>query len=149
MLVEIDVPSIYKNGPLPRALARCASDTRVAILALARALKLRGGLLRLSDLFRARDLQQRAHTDWLAGRKRAYSPPPGGSMHEAGRAIDIDLGAITLDLGSFWKIAAAHGFTPVIDTPDSPPCRGLALRSSRQFARSGFVSQNARNSVEA
>jgi hypothetical protein len=119
MLVDIVIPSIYKNGPLPRALARCASDTRVAILAVARALNLRGGNLRLSDLFRGRDLQQRAHTDWLAGRKRAYSPPPGASMHEAGRAMDIDLGAIGVDLGSFWTIAAAHGFTPVIDTPDS------------------------------
>ena len=69
MLVDIEIPSIYNQGPLPHALARCAPDTRIAILALAQALENRSGRLRLSDLFRARDQQEKAHQDWLAGRK--------------------------------------------------------------------------------
>jgi len=119
MLVEIEVPSIYQNGPLPRGLARSAPDTKVAILSLVQAVQVRGQRLRLSDLFRSRELQMRSHLDWITGRKRAFSPAPGGSMHEAGRAMDIDLGAIGMPLVAFWKLAAEQGFVPVIETPDS------------------------------
>jgi len=48
----------------------------------------------------------------------AYSPPPGGSMHEAGRAMDIDLTSIGVPLGKFWEIAEARGFSPIIDSPN-------------------------------
>lgn len=118
MLVDISIASVYNNGPLPHGLARCAPDTRVAILALSQALQNRSRTLRLSDLFRSHDLQQHAHEDWVTGRKKAYSPPAGGSMHEAGRAIDIDLKAIGMPLAEFWTLAARFGFTPIISKPN-------------------------------
>jgi hypothetical protein len=119
MLVDIEIASIYDHGPLPRGLARCAPDTRVAIFSLAHAMNNRGRKLRVSDLFRSREYQREAHNQWLMGRKRAYSPPPGGSLHEAGRAMDIDLGATGMPLADFWKMAAEFGFTPAIDVPDA------------------------------
>jgi hypothetical protein len=49
-----------------------------------------GHELRLSDLFRSREMQQQAYLEYKEGRKRAFVAPPGGSMHGAGRAIDIN-----------------------------------------------------------
>ena len=40
-------------------------------------------------------------------------------MHEAGRAIDLDLNSIGVSLKQFWEITAKHGFTPTIDKPDT------------------------------
>ena len=53
-----------------------------------------GNNLRLSDLFRTYEMQRQVNLDYVEGRKHAYSPPPGGSMHEAGRAMDIDLSSM-------------------------------------------------------
>ena len=117
-LVPIDIPSIY-HGPLPKRLAQCTPDTKAAILAVAADLATLGFGLRLSDLFRSHDAQQQAHLDFVQGRKKAFSPPAGGSMHEAGRAMDIDLSSIGVPLAKFWEIAAAHGFFPIIDKPES------------------------------
>jgi hypothetical protein len=118
-LVPIVIPSIYNgNGPLPAHLAQCTPDTAAAILAVAADLTVLGFELRLSDLFRSRDAQQQAHEDFVQKRKTAFSPPAGQSMHEAGRAIDIDLSSIGVPLAQFWEIAAARGFTPIIDAPD-------------------------------
>ena len=38
-------------------------------------------------------------------------------MHEAGRAMDIDLSSMGIPLGQFWEMAKAHGFFPIIDQP--------------------------------
>ncbi len=62
-------------------------------------------------------MQQAAHEDYVSGRKTAYSPPPGSSMHEAGRAMDIDLSSMGVPLARFWEIARARGFFPIIDAP--------------------------------
>jgi hypothetical protein len=117
-LIPIDIASIY-HGPLPKRLALCTPDTKAAILAVAADLNALGFGLRLSDLFRSHDAQQQAHLDFVQGRKKAFSPPAGGSMHEAGRAMDIDLSSIGVPLAKFWEIAAARGFTPIIDKPES------------------------------
>jgi hypothetical protein len=117
-LVPIDIASIY-HGPLPKQLALCTPDTKVAILAVAADLTALGFGLRLSDLFRSHDAQQQAHLDFVQGRKKAFSPPAGGSMHEAGRAMDIDLSSIGVPLAKFWEIAGARGFTPIIDKPEA------------------------------
>lgn len=116
-LVPINVASIY-NGPLPSRMAKCTPDTAAAIQAVVNDLRGLGHELRLSDLFRSRDMQLEANLDYTAGRKTAFSPPPGGSMHEAGRAMDIDLGSMGVPLSQFWEIAKAHGFSPIIDSPD-------------------------------
>ena len=54
-------------------------------------LQAQGGKLELSDLFRSYDMQLQAHLDYTSGKKKAFSPPPGSSMHESGRAFDVDL----------------------------------------------------------
>jgi hypothetical protein len=117
-LVPIVVPSIYNNQSLPSRMAKCAPDTAASIQAILEDLRHLGNDLRLSDLFRSYDMQRQAYLDFKEGRKKAYSPPPGGSMHEAGRAMDIDLSSIGVPLSQFWEIAKAHGFSPIIDSPN-------------------------------
>jgi zinc D-Ala-D-Ala carboxypeptidase len=94
-LIPIDIISIYKNRmgdllPLPSRMAQCTPDTHIAIFNIASDLARKGGRLILSDLFRSHDMQAQSHQDFIAGRKKAFSPPPGGSFHEAaGRLIWI------------------------------------------------------------
>jgi hypothetical protein len=116
-LVPIQIASIY-NGPLPHRMAQCTPDTKRAIEAVARDLASLGFGIRLSDLYRSKEMQAQSHADFVQGRKKAFSPAPGGSLHEAGRAMDIDLGSIGVPLSKFWEIAKAHGFSPIIDSPD-------------------------------
>ena len=116
-LIPINIASIYQ-GPLPHRLAQCTPDTKAAIEGVARDLAAMGFGIRLSDLFRSHDMQAQSHADFVEGRKKAFSPPPGGSLHEAGRAMDIDLSSIGVPLAQFWEIAKGHGFSPIIDTPD-------------------------------
>lgn len=121
-LVPIDIISIYQNRmgdlvPLPIRMAKCTPDTHVAIFKIATDLAKKGGRLILSDLFRSHDMQAQSHQDFIAGRKKAFSPPPGGSFHEAGRAFDLDLDAIKISLADFWTIAIKHGMVPIIDKP--------------------------------
>jgi D-alanyl-D-alanine carboxypeptidase len=122
-LKPITIPSRYgKNNTLvnlPKRMAKCTPDTLAAIQLLAADVKAAsGGALILSDLFRSYDDQKKAHDDFVSGRKSANSPPPGGSMHEAGRAMDIELGDIKMTLKAFWPIAAKRGFFPIIDKPN-------------------------------
>ena len=116
-LVDINIASIYNHGPLPSRMAKCAPDMAAALSGLVADLRGLGRELRLSDMFRSREMQRQAHADYVEGRKTAYSPPAGGSMHEAGRAMDIDLTSIGVPLAKFWEIASAHGFSPIIDAP--------------------------------
>ena len=116
-LVPITVASIYNNAALPARMAKCTPDTAVALQAVVDDLRAIGHNLRLSDLFRSYEMQRQAHLDFVEKRKRAFSPPPGGSMHEAGRAMDIDLSSMGVPLKQFWEIAKAHGFFPIIDAP--------------------------------
>lgn len=139
-LVPIDWPSIYpgKNGvkgPLPQRMAHCTPDMKAAIEKVSAALQAKGGKLVLSDLFRSYQMQFDAHQDFVTGRKKANSPPPGGSLHEAGRAFDLDLGAIHVLLADFWTLAAPIGLVPIIDQPKSSvseswhfECRGSHQR---------------------
>lgn len=49
-----------------------------------------GGRLYISSMWRSAQEQFKNWLDYQLGRKASYSPPPGCSMHECGRAIDID-----------------------------------------------------------
>jgi len=122
-LIALDILSIYKNKlgalvPLPFGIAKCTPDTHLAILNIAADIADAGGKLILSDLFRNHDMQAQSHQDYISGKKKAFSPPPGGSFHEAGRAFDIDLHSIKIPLAEFWKIAAKHGVSPIIEQPN-------------------------------
>lgn len=121
-LLPIDIISIYKNKlgdllPLPARMAQSTPDTHIAIFNIATDLAQKGGRLILSDLFRSYDMQSQSHHDYISGKKKAFSPPPGGSFHEAGRAFDLDLSAIKIPLADFWKIAAKYGVVPIVATP--------------------------------
>lgn len=121
-LIPIDILSIYKNKlgdliPLPTRMAQCTPDTHIAIFSIATDLAKKGGKLILSDLFRSYDMQAQSHQDYVAGRKKAFSPPPGGSFHEAGRGFDLDLSAIKIPLADFWTIAAKYNVVPIIPQP--------------------------------
>lgn len=122
-LFQIQIKSIYKNGAqnifLPTRLAHCTPDTYNAISAISAELLKIGGELVLSDLFRCYDMQYQAHLDYETGKKKAYSPPPGGSLHESGRSMDIDLSKIKISLKDFWVIAEKFGFYPIIKTPST------------------------------
>jgi hypothetical protein len=121
-LIPIDIISIYKNRlgdrmPLPARMAQCTPDIYAALFKIAADLAKKGGKLVLSDLFRSYDMQAQSHQDYIAKRKKAFSPPPGGSLHEAGRAFDLDLSALKIPLADFWKIAAKYGVSPIISQP--------------------------------
>src|SRR5690606_21054310 len=78
-LVAINIPSIYPENrsskvPLPKRLARCTTDMKLALHRTAIDLADAGGKLRLSDLFRSYDMQLASHMDFVAKRKKAYSP---------------------------------------------------------------------------
>ncbi|MEO5890136.1 MAG: hypothetical protein ABIQ31_07785 [Ferruginibacter sp.] len=121
-LVPISIISIYKNNfgdllPLPARMAQCTPDTFNAIVKIATDVAKKNGKLILSDLFRSYDMQSQSHQDFVSGKKKAFSPPPGGSFHEAGRAFDMDLSAIKIPLADFWTIAAKYGMVPIIKQP--------------------------------
>jgi hypothetical protein len=120
-LVAIRIPSIYMSGTtrldLPSRMAKCTPDVKKAIFAIKAELVRQGGDLILSDLFRSYDMQFQSHKDYVMKKKKAFSPPPGGSFHEAGRAFDMDLAAMKVTLKKFWEIAAPFSFFPIIATP--------------------------------
>ena len=122
-LEKIEILSIYKlRGQrvfLPGRMAKCTPDTLAAVTAIAEDVREAGGNLYLSDLFRSYDMQFQAHLDYSTGKKNAFSPPPGGSLHEAGRAFDLSLGDLNMELADFWEIAIARGASPIIDVPDT------------------------------
>jgi hypothetical protein len=118
-LIPIDIDSIYDRKPLPKRMALCTPDMYAAIFATKADLKALRNDLVLSDLFRSYDMQLQAHLDYTSGKKTAFSPPPGGSMHEAGRAFDLDLGKVKkLTLPKFWPVARRHGLEPIIKVPN-------------------------------
>ena len=123
-LVKIDILSVYPEGKtpkvmLPERMANCTPDTKKALEGIRDDLRAAGGDLALSDLFRSYDMQLQSHLDFVNHKKKAFSPPPGGSMHEAGRACDLDLGKLNMKLADFWEVAKKHGMRPIIGTPDS------------------------------
>jgi hypothetical protein len=118
-LLPIAFPSIY-GGDMPKRMARCTADLYAALMKLQKAVAAAGGALVLSDLYRSYDMQLQANLDYTSGKKKAFSPPPGGSMHEAGRAFDLDLSRIkTPGLAAFWALARAEGISPIIAKPDT------------------------------
>ncbi|WP_409277095.1 hypothetical protein [Pseudomonas defluvii] len=123
-LIEISVPSIYKNNQgapvnLPKRMAVATPDMAQAIALIGKALIEVGGRLVLSDLYRSYDMQMQSHLDYINKKKTAFSPPPGGSFHEAGRAMDLSLSELKIPLKKFWEVAKKYGAVPIIATPSS------------------------------
>ncbi len=122
-LVRPIVMSIYEvNGQrvlMPERMARSTPDMKKAMYDIRADVEAAGGKFALSDLFRSYDMQLQAHLDFTSGKKKAFSPPPGGSMHESGRAFDVDLKGLKMTLSDFWQIAKKWSVVPIIATPDS------------------------------
>lgn len=123
-LIEISIPSIYKNNQgapvnLPKRMAVATPDMTQAIALIGKALNELGGRLVLSDLYRSYDMQMQSHLDYINKKKTAFSPPPGGSFHEAGRAMDVSLSELKIPLKQFWDVAKKYGVVPIISTPTS------------------------------
>lgn len=122
-LRTVHIMSIYKVGgvpvPLPTRMARATPDMKAALMHIGEQVAQRGGRFVLSDLYRSYDMQLQAHLDYKSGKKKAFSPAPGGSMHEAGRAFDVDLEALRMPLAEFWEICRPHGVVPIIPQPTS------------------------------
>ena len=121
-LIPIKILSIYKSKlgdllPLGSRAAQCTPDTYTAIENISKGLEAAGGKLILSDMFRTYDMQLQSHNDYISGKKKPFSPAPGGSFHEAGRAFDLDLSAIKIPLADFWVIADKFGMLPIIKAP--------------------------------
>jgi hypothetical protein len=114
-LVPVNLPSIYNQQPLPARMARASKDFAIALADLSAKLP----NLRWSDLFRSYEMQKQANLDYLQGRKKAFSPPAGGSLHEAGRAMDIDLSTTGMSLAEFWAFLKPLGMVPIIAQPNS------------------------------
>jgi hypothetical protein len=138
ILVRPTVMSVYEvNGqrvPMPERMARVTPDMKKALYAIRAELEAAGGKLALSDLFRTYDMQFQAHLDYASGKKKAFSPPPGSSMHESGRAFDVDLASIKVPLATFWQIARRAGVVPIIAEPDpgKSECWHFECRGSHQ-----------------
>lgn len=119
-LVPITAFSIYRNhqAVLPARMAWMTPDAAEVLRALDAAVSSAGGALYLSDCFRSELDQAKARFDFLTGTgrmqerralvaiypelkdyeacngglgKKAHSPAPWKSWHEAGRAIDVDM----------------------------------------------------------
>lgn len=151
-LVPVTVPSCYKNAssvtvPLPSRMARCAPDLAVALDRISSAVEAEKGVFRLSDLYRSYEMQLQAHLDYASGKKKAYSPPPGGSLHEGGRAFDVDVAALGVTLAHFWEIAAAHGVVPIIGSPDpgASECWHFEARGSHAKVYAYYAAGKGKN----
>jgi hypothetical protein len=151
-LIPIDIISIYKNKLgdhllLPSRMAKCTPDTYIAIIKIATELAQKGGKLILSDLFRSYDMQAQSHQDYISGRKKAFSPSPGGSFHEAGRAFDLDLKFIKIPLGDFWKIAAKYGVLPIVSQPKANQSEAwhFDCRGSHQIVYQYYLERKGKN----
>jgi hypothetical protein len=121
-LVRVIVISVYEvSGQrvlLPERMARSTPDMKKAMYGIRADVEAAGGKFALSDLFRSYDMQLQAHLDFTSGKKKAFSPPPGASMHEAGRALDLDLKGLKTSLADFWQIAKKRDVVPIIPEPD-------------------------------
>lgn len=138
-LVKPVITSIYEVAGqrilMPERMAKVTPDMKRALYGIRDELRAAGGKLELSDLFRSYDMQLQAHLDFTSGKKKAFSPPPGGGMHESGRAFDLDLGRIKISLAAFWEIARRFGVVPIIDEPNprASECWHFECRGSHQL----------------
>jgi hypothetical protein len=151
-LLPIQIISIYKNKlgdlmPLPERMAKCTPDTFNAIFDIAKDVAAKGGKLVLSDLFRSYEMQAQSHNDYISGKKKAFSPAPGGSFHEAGRAFDLDLSAIKISLADFWKIAKKYNVVPIIDKPNKGTSEAwhFECRASHQIVNDYYLQGKGTN----
>lgn len=150
-LDSVQVMSIYTRAGnrvlLPSRMAFATPDMHMALQRIGADVRDHGGAFYLSDLYRSYDMQLQAHMDYVSGKKTAFSPAPGASMHEAGRAFDVDLESLRMDLSNFWKIAERHLVVPIIATPTAGKSESwhFECRGSHQLVYDYYKAGKGRN----
>ena len=137
-LVPLDPSIISSYGEKPMfhlAGGQACADVAAALLALVQELP----WLRVTDCFREVSVQvalRKRYDTWVAAgkpkagsagwnaktMKDAFVAIPGKSMHNAGRAVDLNTEVMQKNLGkeyldAFWPIATKHGFSHIIAKP--------------------------------
>ena len=132
-VVKVRVPGIYgsKGSPLPARMAKLVRPAAESLAKVFEDIVAEGGRLYLSDMFRSANEQQRAHEDWKSGRKSAYSPPACASVHEGGRAIDIDAFDTVIGHKRVREILNKHGWTNIVETLTGAECWHYEFREAR------------------
>lgn len=132
-VVKIRVPGIYgtKGNPLPARMAKLVRPAAQALRKVYADVVAEGGHLFISDMFRSFAEQQKAHEDWKTGKKTAYSPPACNSVHESGRAMDIDAFDTGIGHKRVRQILNAHGWVNIVDTLTGPECWHYEFREEK------------------
>lgn len=111
--------SVFKEG------ANISPDMFEALKKLEELVRLNKGTLYVTDLFRSWATQAEARKKFETGKKRAFVAKPGGSFHNAGRAIDIAIKELNFEgcdrddwLALLWSLAKPLGFKPIIRMPE-------------------------------
>ena len=123
-VVYVSVPSIYANKTaiLPKRMARLVQSAAESLQKVYQQIEGEGGHLYISDMYRSASEQQRAHEDWKAGRKTAFSPPACSGVHEAARAIDIDAFDTVIGHKKVREVLNGYGWINITDSLTGPEC---------------------------
>ncbi len=131
-VVRVSVPGIYpKGGVLPERMAKLVRSAAESLQTVYAEVVKKGGHLYISDMFRSAEEQQKAHEDYLAGRKDSYSPASCSSVHEAARAIDIDAFDTVIGHARTRRILNEHGWVNIVDTLTGKECWHYEFREER------------------
>lgn len=132
-VVQVQVPGIYgkRGDPLPERMAKLVRGAAVSLDEVYREMVKKGGHLYISDMFRSAEEQQRAHEDYLAGRKESFSPPACSGVHESGRAIDIDAFDTGIGHARTRRILNEHGWVHIVDSLTASECWHYEFREAR------------------
>jgi murein L,D-transpeptidase YcbB/YkuD len=131
-VVKVRVPGIYPKGkPLPARMAKLVREAAEALQKVYEQVSAEGGHLYISDMLRSATMQQKAHEDWKSGRKSSYSPPACSSVHESGRAIDIDAYDTGIGHKRVREILNANGWTNIVQTLTGKECWHYEFRDEK------------------
>jgi hypothetical protein len=131
-VVHVSVPGIYpKGGPMPERLAKMVLPAAEALQRVYQDIVDAGGHLYLSDMFRDAEQQHKAHMDYLTGRKSSFSPDTCSSVHEAGRAIDIDAFDTGIGHQKVRAILNARGWVNITPSLTGTECWHYEFREPR------------------
>lgn len=127
-----------KSNPSERLPIEALGNSAKSVPEMAKALQVlnqiiteQNGTLYITDLFRPWDVQDKLRTEYELSKAdpnikdKAYAAVPGGSFHQAGRAVDFSVSELNFKdvdkdkwLKKFWDIAKPLGFNPIIKIPD-------------------------------
>jgi hypothetical protein len=135
-VVQVAVPGIYgtKGDPLPERMAKLVNAAASSLQEVYADVVKKKGHLYVSDMFRSAEDQERAHNDYVSGRKSSFSPPSCSSVHEAARAIDIDAFDTVIGHQRTRQILNNHGWVNITDSLTASECWHYEFREARWAA---------------